>query len=168
MFLILTVMGVVPYIGGCVLFVIGGALYVGINRAILGLVAGQPPTVEMMFKGFDRFGQAFLATLVVALLVSIGMMFLIVPGVILAIMWIFVSLVLAETELDFWAAMQASAKLTSGYRWELFCLCLACFVVALLGLLACCVGIFIAEPVIFTTIALAYRFLQARQVGRTA
>jgi uncharacterized membrane protein len=168
MFLIVGLIGVVPYLGWCAMFIIGGAIYVGINRALLGLIAGKPPTVGMMFDGFDRFGQAFLATLVSGLLISVGTLFFIVPGVILAIMWMFVSLVLAETNLEFWPAMEASANLTAGYRWELFCLMLACFVVALLGFLACCVGIFVAQPVVFTAMALAYRFLQARQAAKTA
>ena len=48
--------------------------------------------------------------------ISIGFMLCIVPGIILALMWMFVSLVLAETQLDFWESMQASADLTAGYR----------------------------------------------------
>jgi uncharacterized membrane protein len=168
MFLITAVMGAVPYLGGCAMLIIGGAIYVGINRAILGLLAGRPPTVAMMFEGFDRVGQAFLATLAVGVLVFLGFMCLIVPGIILMIMWMFVSLIMAETNLDFWPAMQASAKLTAGYRWNLFCLGLACLVVGLLGLVAFCIGIFIAEAVIFTALALAYRFLQARQAGQPA
>ena len=168
MFLIVGLIGAIPYLGGCAMFIIGGAIYVGINRALLGLVAGKTPTVGMMFEGFDRFGQAFLAALVSGLLIGLGTLFFIVPGIILAIMWMFVSLVLAETDLDFWPALEASANLTAGYRWELFCLMLACLLVGLLGLLACCVGIFVAQPVIFTAIALAYRFLQGRQAAKAA
>ena len=56
-FLILSVLGSIPG----VMFVIGGALVVGINRAILGVLAGKPPEIGMLFNGFDRFGQAFLA-----------------------------------------------------------------------------------------------------------
>jgi uncharacterized membrane protein len=167
----LAAMCVIAFLIGCVpcaMFVIGGAIYVGVSRAVLGLVAGKPPTVGMMFEGFDRFGQAFLANLVVGLLVGIGTLFFIVPGIILGIMWMFVNLVLAETDLDFWPAMEASAKLTAGYRWELFCLLLACLVVYLLGMLACGVGVFVAVPVIVAAIALAYRFLQARQAASPA
>jgi len=145
------------------MFIIGGAMYVGINRAILGMLAGKTPDIGMMFSGFDRFGQAFLAHLVVMIAVSIGFMLCIVPGIILALMWMFVSLVLAETQLDFWESMQASADLTAGYRWPLFCLMLASIVVALLGLIVCCVGIFVAQPVIMTAMALAYRFLQTKK-----
>jgi uncharacterized membrane protein len=168
MFVIMGAIGAIPYLGACAMFIIGGALNVGISRAILGLLAGKPPTVGMMFEGFDRFGPAFLLSLVAGLLIAVGTLFLVVPGIILSVMWMFMYLVMAETQLDFWPAMQASAELTAGYRWELFCLLLACFVVALLGLLACCVGVVVAQPVIFTAVALAYRFLQARRAGATA
>jgi uncharacterized membrane protein len=168
MFLIIGLMGAIPYLGGCAMLIIGGAIYVGISRAILGMIAGKTPNVGMMFEGFDRFGQAFLGTLVSGLLIGLGTIFFIVPGIILAIMWMFLSLVLAETNLDFWPAMEASANLTAGYRWELFCLMLACLLVGLLGMLACCVGIFVAQPVIFTAIALAYRFLQGRKAAKAA
>jgi uncharacterized membrane protein len=166
MFLLNLLMGAVPYVGPCISLIVSGAIMVGIYRAILGMLAGREPTIEMMFGGFDRFGQAFLASIVYTILVSIGFMFLIVPGVILAIMWLFVTPVLAETNLDFWTAMKTSADLTKGYRWELFCLLLACIPVMLLGLLCCCIGIVVAQAVVFTTFALVYRFLQERQ-GRT-
>ena len=168
MALIATVMGAVPYLGPCVMFFIGGAIYVGINRAILGVLAGRPPDVGMMFNGFDRFGQAFLAHLVIAVGVTAGMILCIVPGVILMLMWLFVSLILAETQLDFWEALKASAALTAGYRWPLFCLGLACIVVMIAGFLVCVVGIFVAQPVVMTALALAYRFLQAQKAGPAA
>jgi uncharacterized membrane protein len=167
MFLIVGAVSAVPYAGGCLALIVGGTINVGIYRAILGMLAGRPPEVGMMFGGFDRFGQALLASLVTAVLVGLGMVFCIVPGVILSLMWLFTPPILAETTLEFWDAMTASADLTAGYRWDLFCLCLACLCVAILGLLACGIGIVIAEAVIFTSFALAYRFLQARQADRT-
>ncbi|HUD73270.1 MAG TPA: hypothetical protein VMQ62_15035, partial [Dongiaceae bacterium] len=158
----------VPYLGTCVAFIIGGALQVGIWRAILGAIDGRPPRVGMMFEGFDMFGDAFLAYLVVLFLVALGFVFLIVPGIILAIMWMFTFPVLAENRLSFWEAMQRSAVLTEGYRWRLFLLCLACIPIMLLGLMAFCVGIFLAAPVCMTAFGLAYRWLIAKKSAATA
>ncbi|HYM22255.1 MAG TPA: hypothetical protein VEU08_03575 [Vicinamibacterales bacterium] len=163
MFLLMSLVGAVPYIGGCISFVIGGALLVGIYRAIFGALAGRPPTVDMMFNGFDRFGQAFVATLVCGLLIGLGTLLFIIPGIILAMMWLFTMPIIAETNLDFWGAMQASARLTEGYRWPLFCLCLASIPIMILGVLCLCVGIFPAQAVIFTAFVLAYRFLQSKK-----
>jgi hypothetical protein len=163
MFLLTSFVGAIPYIGACISFVIGGALLVGIYRAIFGMLAGRPPTIDMMFGGFDRLGQAFVATLVCALLIGLGTMALIIPGIILAMMWMFTIPVMAETDQDFWTAMQTSARLTEGYRWSLFCLCLASIPITILGVLCLCVGVFISQAVIFTAFALAYRFIQARK-----
>src|SRR5207302_8724847 len=147
-----------PYIGPCITIVLRGAIMVGIYRAILGMLAGRPPTIEMMFGGFDRFGQAFVATLVCSILIGLGTLFFIVPGIILALMWMFTIPVIAETDQDFWTAMQTSAALTQGYRWNLFCLFLACIPVLLLGLLCCCIGVVVSEAVVYTSLALASRF----------
>jgi uncharacterized membrane protein len=160
---LVSLIGLVPYVGTCAFLILGGAIQVGISRMVLGLIAGRTPTVGMAFEGFDKLGQAFLVQLVAGLLTTLGMALCIVPGVILAIMWMFAMPVLAETNLEFWPAMQASAELTAGYRWPLFCLLLANFVVIILGLIVCCVGVFVAEAVTMTSIALAYRFLQARK-----
>jgi len=120
-----------------------------------------------MFSGFDRFGQAFVAVLVISILVSLGFICLIVPGIILALMWVCTLPVIAETDQDFWTAMQTSAALTRGYRWELFCLALANIPILILGVLCCCVGVCVSQAVMYTSFALAYRWLQARQ-GVTA
>ncbi len=165
MFLIQFVLGAVPYLGGCVQFIIGGTIMVGIWRAVLGMIGGRKPDLGMMFSGFDRFGDAFLASLVAGILIALGFVALIVPGVILALMWLFTNAVLGETSLGFWEAMRESSRLTEGYRWRLFLLCLACFLVMMLGVICLCVGVFVAAAVNFTALGLAYRFLQAKKGG---
>ena len=163
MFFIYTAIGCVPYLGSCAQFIIGGAIMVGIWRAVLGTIDGRKPDVGMMFQGFDRFGDAFLANLVSTILIVLGFICLIVPGIILAIMWIFAFPVLGETPLGFWEAMRESSRLTEGYRWRLFLLLLACLLIILLGLLVFCVGVFVSLAVDVAALGLAYRFLQAKK-----
>lgn len=164
MFLIYwAICGLVPYLGACAQFIIGGALMVGIWREVLGTIDGRKPDVGRMFQGFDRFADAFLAHLVSSILIVLGIVCLIVPGIILAIMWMFTLPVIGETPLGFWEAMRESSRLTEGYRWRLFLLALACLLVALLGLLVFCVGVFVAAAVDLTALGLAYRFLQAKK-----
>ena len=174
MFLILILIGCIPnlalrpYGGTCLQFIIGGALSIGVWRAVLGMIDGRPPQVGMMFEGFDRFLDGFLAYLVQAILVGLGFLALIVPGVILSLMWMFTFAVLAESPVGFWEAMHRSAVLTEGYRWRLFLLALACLLVLLLGLIAACVGILVALPVNAAACGLAYRWLQAKKASRPA
>jgi uncharacterized membrane protein len=167
-FFIQVAISCVPYLGSCAQFIIGGAIAVGIWRAILCTVDGRKPSVGMMFEGFDRFGDAFLAFLVMLILTALGLALLIVPGIILALMWMFTFAVLGETRLGFWEAMHQSAVLTEGYRWRLFLLALACIPIIILGFVALCLGIFVALPVCYTAFGLAYRFLQVRKGWRPA
>ena len=162
MFFILTAIWSAPYVGCIAGFIVCGALMIGIWRAVLGMLAGRRPELGMMFEGFDRLLDGFLATLVMTVLICLGYVFLIVPGIILTILWLFTYPVLAERPIDFWEAMRASAALTRGYRWRLFLLGLASCVILLLGFLVFFVGIFVAEAVVLTAYALAYRFLQER------
>ncbi len=163
MFFIHAAIGCVPYLGPCAQFIIGGAIMVGIWRAVLGTIDGRKPDVGMMFQGFDRFGDAFLANLISNILIVLGFVCLIVPGIILAIMWMFTFPVIGETPLGFWEAMRESSRLTEGYRWRLFLLAVACVLVALLGLLVFCVGVFVACAVDLAALGLAYRFLQGKK-----
>jgi len=151
------------HLGSIVQIIIGGPIMVGVWRAVLGVVAGRKPTVGMMFEGFDRFGDACLGYLVIGLLTILGLICFIVPGIILAVMWMFTYAVIGESSLGFWEAMRESARLTEGYRWRLLLLLRACMLVTLLGLLVLCVGVFFALPVNLTALALAYRFLQEKK-----
>jgi uncharacterized membrane protein len=166
MFFILTAIWSAPYVGWIAGFIVSGAIMVGIWRTILGLLAGRRPEIGMMFEGFDRLLDAFLATLVMTVLIVLGYVFLIVPGIILTILWSFAYAVLAERPIDFWEAMRASADLTRGYRWRLFLLMLAAVLILWLGLLVLFVGVFIAQAVVLTAFALAYRHLQERAAAR--
>ncbi len=160
MFLLMALINAVPYVGPVVGCVIDGPIAVGIWRAILGRIEGRRPTVGMMFDGFDRFGDAFLATLVMAVLATLGFFFCVVPGIYLVIIWSFTYPIIAETRMGFWDAMQASARLTRGHRMDLFLLLLAGVLVEILGLLFCIVGVLIAMPVVYAAFAFAYRQLQ--------
>jgi uncharacterized membrane protein len=156
-------LGLIPILGTFIGMALTAAFQVGINRALLGVLAGREPTFEMMFGGFDRFGAAFLAALLSAIFIMVGFVLLIVPGIIVAIMLMFVNFVLADTNQDFWTAMKTSADLTKGYRWSLFCLFLAFIPIILLGLIVVCVGVFVAQAVCFMALAIVYRFLQTKK-----
>jgi uncharacterized membrane protein len=136
---------------------------IGIIRATLGVLAGRTPDLEMMFGGFDRAGAAILAAFVMWVLITLGLFLLIVPGIIVALMVMMTNYVIAETQQDFWTAMKSSAELTNGYKWQLFCLCLALIPIMVLGLLACCIGVVVSLAVAMMAVALAYRFLQAKK-----
>jgi len=163
MFFLFEAIEMMPYVGWIAWLILGGPLMVGVWGTLLCVVDGRTPNLGMMFERFDRFLDAFLAQLIISILICCGLIFLIVPGIILAILWMFTYPILAETNLGFWEAMKASAALTRGYRWRLFLFCLAACLLLVIGFCVFFVGVFVALAVVFTTLALIYRFLQAKQ-----
>jgi len=69
-------------------------------------------------KGFARFFPLFIAYILLSILVTIGLIFLIAPGLwILAIYALVLPAIVAENKGPF-AGMGRSAALTKGYRWK--------------------------------------------------
>jgi uncharacterized membrane protein len=83
--LVMVVLAAIPYLGSVVSFIIGGPLILGWSLFFLMLARGQPGPVGMIFDGFKQFGTAFLASLLMALLIFAwalpGIIVIIVMGV---------------------------------------------------------------------------------------
>lgn len=105
---------------------------------------------------FWRFLGAHILT---GILVSLGFIAFLVPGVILAVGLAFVPYLVIERGLGPIEAMKESWRITKGHKWPLFLLILALIGISLLGLLALVVGIFVALPIALLAFAHAYRTL---------
>jgi hypothetical protein len=124
---------------------------------ILRLARGQRVEFGDIFLGFSvAFLQLFLTGLISSILTVFGYVLCILPGIYLTVAWIFALLLVADKKLDFWPAMELSRKVVTKHWWSVFGLLLVCFLVVLLGLAACGVGVFVAYPVVFGAIVYAY------------
>lgn len=108
---------------------------------------------------FWRFLGAHILTTVV---VVIGFIAFIIPGVILAVGLGFVPYLVVERGLGPIQAMKESWRITKGYKGQLFLLLLALLGISLLGMLALVIGIFVAAPVAMIAFTHAYRTLSTR------
>jgi len=98
-------------------------------------------------------------SLLTAICILIGLVFLIVPGIILGILFMFVGYLVIEEKLGPIDAMKKSIALTKGNRIQLFLLSLAVLGINILGFLALLVGLFVSIPVSFLMMVHAYRTL---------
>jgi hypothetical protein len=82
---------------------------------------GRPVQLgDALNVAMQRFLPILGVALLVALLAGLGMLALIVPGVILAMMWFVAIPVCVVEQRSVWASMQRSAELTKGHRWKIF------------------------------------------------
>jgi uncharacterized membrane protein len=99
------------------------------------------------------------ASLLLGLAVGVGLLLLIVPGIILALMFMFSTLIVIDRELGPLDAMTESNRVTHGYKWNLLGLVPILFLINLLGILAFVVGLLVSIPVTALAFMHAYRVL---------
>jgi uncharacterized membrane protein len=137
--------------------ILQGPLIAGFHIFTMKKLMGRRAEVADLFTGFNYFVPTLVASVLIGLFVFCGTLLCIIPGLVVAAMYKFTYLFIVDKRMDFWQAMQAShAVVKRDYvGFTLFLLLLA--LVDLLGVLCCVVGVFVAIPVTFVAITLAYK-----------
>ena len=144
--------GIIGSVGfGVGSIVLSGALTFGFYRTMVQIYRGQKPQFETYFDGFRNFLPTLIAFLVTAVIVIVGMILLVIPGILAAISISQTFYVLQDRpELGAEGAIRESARLvwTNGKMWKVFFMGFLCMFVLILGILAFGVGVFFAAPLI--------------------
>ncbi|MBI5469777.1 hypothetical protein HY968_00435 [Candidatus Kaiserbacteria bacterium] len=101
------------------------------------------------------------ATILLMIIVGVGFVLLIIPGVMLAVALYFTSYFVIDKGMGPIDALKASWQLTKGNRWNVFLLMLLLILVILLGIICFFVGVFVAIPVTLLSFVIAYRKLES-------
>jgi hypothetical protein len=154
MHLIVAVIGGLPVIGWALKAVFIG----GLDWMFLKLVRNEKAELGDSFAGFNMaFLPLSLFGIVSTILVLLGVILCIVPGIYLAVCWLFFTpLIILDKRLEFWDAMELGRKVVSKHWWHLFGFALVCGLVLIAGSLVCVVGVFIALPIVRAAIVYAY------------
>ncbi len=134
---------------------------VGLLRISLKAVRGQATSWKDFHMTSRTFWMFVWVGAVTGFLVFLGLIALIIPGIILAIAWIYVFLLLIDhPQATTKQLLRASAKITKGVRWRLLGLAFVHTGVGILGLLALIVGVLPASMIIMITTAFVYDHLK--------
>lgn len=105
----------------------------------------------------------FLATaLLYGLIVGFGLVLLIIPGIIWALRFAFATSLVVDRDLDPWAALQESARLTRGVKSSLLGFGLLCLLLNVLGGCLMGLGLIVTVPMTLIAQARLLRHLQLR------
>ena len=121
----------------------------------------QTASVSMLWHP-QKFWSFLGASLLVSIVVVLGMILLIVPGIIFALMFMFATMIVIDRGLGPIESMKESKRITTGYKWKLFGLGLVLTLLNIVGLLALIVGLLVTVPVTVLAFTRAYRELSAR------
>ncbi len=154
---------VLALLGLAVKFLAVNPLETGMIRFFLNNAEGRPYAFEDLLHGFrgGRYPRIILGLFLRDLIVFAGYLLLLVPGVILSYMFRFAPYVLASRDdLTATEALQISAQMTRGIKWELFVLDLSFLGWSLLAGCLCGLGVIFLMPYVQATWAELYRSLE--------
>ncbi len=160
-YLIITgaIQGVSPVspLSGIITLIIAGPFALGLAIFSLSLSRNNDTKLSLIFEGFNNFGTALAAYLLIILYVVLWALLLIVPGIIAAISYSMTFYILAdEPSMTAHAALDKSKKMMDGYKLKYFYLMLRFFLLALLCILTLGIGFLWLFPYMQITIAKFY------------
>jgi uncharacterized membrane protein len=125
----------------CGTLICGGAMMVGMSLYSLNLVRRSRPDIGNLFAGFNRFGDALVAYLLMMVFICLWTLLLIIPGIIAAYRYSLAFYLLADNpHLTGYDAIKRSGELMRGHKWRLFCLDLWVTLLSLACVFTCFIG----------------------------
>ena len=155
----------VPILGWIVGFVLMG----GLDYMLIRRIRGEAVQIGDVFAGFNMaFLDLTMAGLVKWLLTTLGLILCILPGIYLAVGYVFALPLVVDKQMDFWTAMEVSRRVVHEHWWSVFALVIVLALVAFAGFLLCGVGELITIPVASAALMYAYEDLFGTQAELAA
>lgn len=156
-------LSMLPVIGLLAFFInpvlLGGLAYVFSRR-----IRGENPGVGDAFNGFSlAFLQLGLSGLVSFVLICVGLLLCVLPGIYLAVGYMFALQLIIDKKYDFWTAMEVSRRVVHRQWWTMFGLAMVLFLLNVVGVLACLVGCIVTAPLSVAAIMYAYEDIFAQR-----
>ena len=140
-------------------YAIGIPLSAGYYVVALKILRGELVAFEDFFGGFRFWFPIIIASIMVTLIVTIGFILLIIPGIYLAVAYTLVIPVIIDRQPPVWEALEMSRRAITQRWFTVFFLLILLAIINLLGFFALCIGILITIPLSYCTLAALYRDL---------
>jgi hypothetical protein len=148
---------------------VGSPIGFGAAYAWLRAVRGTRPEVGDLFMPFQRcYVAAVVAGLLTEIVVVVGFILLVVPGIILAVRLSFVAFLVVDEGRGPTEALFESWRRTSGYSWTILGAALLAIVVVIVGLILLIVGSIPATMLVYLAFASLYAAVTARKAAAGA
>lgn len=113
-----------------------GAYYVSLRAA-----RGETVEIRGLFEGFKNYWNAILAGILTGVIIAVGFILLIVPGIIFACKLAFVPYLIVDRKMEVIAAVKTSWDWTNGHAGEIFLMGLLAIPISIAGFICLGVGI---------------------------
>jgi len=144
--------------------IVGTLLTAAMIRGALDAVDGKQVTYGAMFEGWDKI-QVLIAAVITRLIIAVGLILCIVPGIIAMFLLYFTNMSLVDRNLPAFEAVKASAEFARAHVGPLLLTALVAILTNIVGACLCLVGLLVSMPVTVIMAAVAFRILQGRPIA---
>ena len=141
------------------LVVVGIIFTIGIMKIFLKLYNNESADFSDLYSHTYLFWKSFFAQLLSMLVLVVGFLLLIVPGIILSIRLLFVLMLVVDKHMGPVEAIKESMRITKGHFWHLLGFSLVSALICIAGVIAFGVGVLVAAPVALFAFVYVYRKL---------
>jgi len=136
--------------------IVGFVLEYGVVRAALAVVDGRPVTFAEAWN-MDRFGPFVIAAILRGLIVFVGLLLCIIPGLIASFLLIFTPFFVIDKQLSPTESISASFNLVKSRAGLLVLFAIVAVVIYFAGAILCFVGLLVSIPVVLIATAYMYK-----------
>jgi len=144
---------------GIVFWVLNMLVSIGGIKISLELVDKKKAEFADLFNAYPLLINFIIGSILYALIVVVGLLLLIIPGIYLGIKLHFYSYFIVDKKLGPIEALKESSRITQGTKWQLFLFVLVMGLLNIAGALALFVGLLITIPITMMAYAYVYRKL---------
>lgn len=148
-----------------VVVVVSAVVSMGIVRMALALTKGEPIDMGMAIPSGPQLVPYAITGVIVGLAVGIGLVFCIIPGILAATFLLFAHFAVLDEDLQPGDALKRSIDLVKPNFGGVLGFMIVCFLVNLLGLLLCGIGLLVTWPLTIVAGAYVYRSLKGETVA---
>jgi uncharacterized membrane protein len=145
--------GVLGFLGFVYSILINGPVQYGVSFAYLKAARADKLEIKDMFEAFKNYWNAVLAGLLVFVIVGIGLVLLIVPGIVFACKLAFTPYLVVDRKMAVIEAIKESWRMTGGHAWKVFLIGLLAIPIFIAGLI--CFGVGVIISIMWITLAFA-------------
>jgi hypothetical protein len=142
---------------------VAGPIGYGMNWVFLKAIRGERLEIRDMFVVFQKnYWNAVVANVVVGVIVGLGFVMLVIPGIIFACRLAFVPYLVVDRGMDVMDALRVSWDMTRGYGWQIFFMGVLAFFIVIGGLALIIVGVFVSMMWIAAAFAAIYHAVELK------
>lgn len=155
-----------PNIVSFIIQIIGWILQMAVSLGMIGVALKLYDKKKVEYKNlFDYFVLIipyFLGSLIYGIIVVVGIILLIIPGIIWGIKFRFFPYFMVDKKMDPFKALSESSKITKGVKWQLFFFGIVILAINIIGGLLLLVGLLFTIPLSIMAEVYVYKKLSSK------